>query len=228
MSLATIRGKIPALEFVTKEISELEKTHVALDQKKSEKEGKFDKEILVEGVSFRYPEANIDSIVNFNLSIKPGQKIGFIGNSGTGKSTFVNLLLGLLKPTKGKILVDDMNISKNLRNWQKQIGYVSQDIYLLDDTIKNNIAFGQLGTNINLDYVSKAIKIAQLESFINSLPHGQETIIGNRGVRLSGGQRQRIGIARALYKRPNILIFDEATSSVDNETEYLIQKAFCG
>ena len=131
----------------------------------------------------------------------------------------INLLLGLLQPTEGKILIDGKDISKNLRNWQSQIGYVSQDIYLLDDTIRNNIAFGHSDANINSDHVVNAIKTAQLESFINSLPDGEETIIGNRGVRLSGGQRQRIGIARALYNNPSILILDEATSSLDIENE---------
>ena len=124
-------------------------------------------------------------------------------------------------------MVDGKNISENLRNWQSQIGYVSQDIYLLDDTIRNNIAFGQSDTSINSEYVLNAIRIAQLENFINSLPNGEGTIIGNRGVRLSGGQKQRIAIARALYIQPKILIFDEATSSLDLENENKIMDEIC-
>ena len=170
-------------------------------------------------VSFKYPNTDRPSINDFNLLINPGKKIGFIGSSGSGKSTFINLFLGLLEPTAGKILVDGKDISKNLRNWQSQIGLVSQEIYLLDDTIKNNIAFGNTDANINSDQLLRAIKTAQLENFIKSLPEGEQTVIGNRGVRLSGGQRQRIGIARALYNQPKILVFDEATSSLDLKNE---------
>ena len=218
MSLTTIRAKIPAFDFVSKEISELENTNIILNQE-NEKEIKFFKDIHVKKVNFRYPNTNAYSIIDFNLSINSGKKIGFIGSSGAGKSTFVNLLLGLLQPTDGKILIDGKDISENLRNWQSQIGYVSQDIYLLDDTIRNNIAFGQSSTSINSEYLLSAIKTAQLENFVNSLPNGEETIIGNRGVRISGGQKQRIGIARALYNKPRVLIFDEATSSLDLENE---------
>jgi len=139
----------------------------------------------------------------------------------------VSLLLGLLQPTKGKILVDEKDISKNLRNWQSQIGYVSQDIYLLDDTIRNNIAFGHSDANINSKHILNAIKTAQLESFIKSLPKGEKTIVGNRGIRISGGQKQRIGIARALYNQPRVLIFDEATSSLDLENERKIMDKIC-
>ena len=218
MSLTTIRAKIPAFDFVSKEISELENTNIILNQE-NEKEIKFFKDIHVKKVNFRYPNTNAYSIIDFNLSINSGKKIGFIGSSGAGKSTFVNLLLGLLQPTDGKILIDGKDISENLRNWQSQIGYVSQDIYLLDDTIRNNIAFGQSSTSINSEYLLSAIKTAQLENFVNSLSNGEETIIGNRGVRISGGQKQRIGIARALYNKPRVLIFDEATSSLDLENE---------
>ena len=161
------------------------------------------------------------------MFIYPGKKIGFIGNSGAGKTTIINLLLGLFQPTEGKILIDGKDISENLRNWQNKLGYVPQDIYLLDDTIRNNIAFGHSDANINSDHVVNAIKTAQLESFINSLPDGEETIIGNRGVRLSGGQRQRIGIARALYSQPRVLIFDEATSFLDLENERKIMDKIC-
>jgi len=225
-SLTIIRSRIPSFDFVSKEISGLENTNIILDQGKEEKI-KFFKDIYVKKVNFKYPNTNTYSIIDFNLLINSGKKIGFIGNSGAGKSTFVNLLLGLLQPTEGKILVDGKNISENLRNWQSQIGYVSQDIYLLDDTIRNNIAFGHSDTSINSDHVLNAIKTAQLENFINDLPNGEETIIGNRGVRLSGGQKQRIAIARALYSQPRVLIFDEATSSLDLENERKIMDKIC-
>ena len=226
ISVTTIRVKIPFIDFVSKEISKLENTNIVLDQGKKE-ETKFIKDIYVKEISFRYPNTNTYSIIDLNLLINSGKKIGFIGSSGAGKSTLVNLLLGLLQPTEGKILVDGKDISENLRNWQSQIGYVSQDIYLLDDTIRNNIAFGHSNTSINSDQVLNAIKTAQLENFINSLPSGEETIIGNRGVRLSGGQRQRIGIARALYTQSKILVFDEATSYLDLENESKIMDEIC-
>ena len=226
MSLTIIRVKTPSLDFISKEISELENTNIILNQE-NEKEIKFFKDIYVKKVNFRYPNTNAYSIIDFNLSINSGKKIGFIGSSGAGKSTFVNLLLGLLQPTDGKILIDGKDISENLRNWQSQIGYVSQDIYLLDDTIRNNIAFGKSGTSINSEHLLNVIKTAQLENFVNSLSNGEETIIGNRGVRISGGQKQRIGIARALYNKPRVLIFDEATSSLDLENERKIIDKIC-
>ena len=217
-SLASIRSLIPSFNFVSKEILEFEKTNIVLEQAKKG-EIKFIKDIYFKKVNFRYPNANKYSIFDVNLSINSGKKIGFIGNSGAGKSTLIDLLLGLLKPTDGKILVDGRDISENLKSWQSLIGYVPQDIYLIDDTISKNIAFGHSDSNINSEQVSNAIKAAQLKSLIDGLPQGEQTIIGNRGVRLSGGERQRIGIARALYNNPSVLVLDEATSSLDIENE---------
>ena len=219
-SLIAIKSVTPQFNYVSKTISELKNVNIVLDQAK-EKEIKFFKDIFIKGVNFRYENTNTYSIIDINLSIKNGKKIGFIGNSGAGKSTLVNLLLGLLQPTNGEILVDGKDISKNLKSWQSQLGYVPQDIYLLDDTIKNNIVFFS-NTNLNSDHVSNAIKLAQLEGFINNLPNGKETIVGNIGIRLSGGQKQRIGIARALYHNPSVLVLDEATSSLDIENEQKI------
>ena len=220
-SLTSIRALIPSFDFVSKEISEFEKTNKVLDQGKK-KEIKFFKDIYIKKVSFRYPNTSAYSIIDINLLFNSGKKIGFIGNSGSGKSTLIDLLLGLLQPTEGKILADGIDISENLKSWQSQFGYVPQDIYLTDDTISNNISFGHFDTSINSDQVSNAIKVAQLKSFIDSLPNGEETIIGNRGVRLSGGERQRVGIARALYNNPRVLVLDEATSSLDAENEQKI------
>jgi ABC-type multidrug transport system fused ATPase/permease subunit len=154
-----------------------------------------------------------------NVNVKFGSTIGFIGTSGAGKTTLIDLILGLHKPSSGQIKVDGNNIYTNLRGWQNQIGYVPQSIFLTDDTLKNNIAFGLDDNDIDEKALNHAIKYAQLESFINDLPEGLSTNVGERGVRISGGQKQRIGIARALYHNPTVLIFDEATSALDNSTE---------
>jgi len=153
------------------------------------------------------------------MTIKKGDFIGIIGETGGGKSTLINLFIGLLKPSEGKVEVDELDINSNLPEWHKKIGYVPQSVYLIDDTIRKNIAFGLLENNIDNDLVKQAVEKASLKRFIDSLPNGLETIVGEKGIRLSGGQQQRIGIARALYRDPEILILDEATSSVDQKTE---------
>ena len=153
------------------------------------------------------------------MTIKKGDFIGIIGETGSGKSTLINLLIGLLKPSEGKVEVDEFNINLNLPEWYKKIGYVPQSVYLIDDTIKKNIAFGLPNDDIDDDLVGKAVEKASLNKFINDLQSGLETIVGEKGIRLSGGQQQRIGIARALYRDPEILILDEATSSLDQATE---------
>ena len=186
---------------------------------------KFKNEIVFENVNFKYSLEN-DLIFNsLNFKIKKGQTIGLIGNSGSGKSTFVDILIGLLKPTSGQILVDSQDISKSISSWQKKIGYFSQDIHLIDDSILNNIALGVEKDEINLDSIEKCLESAQLKSFIEQLPNGINTKVGDKGVQISGGQKQRIGLARALYYNPEILILDEATSSLDNETENEVMKA---
>jgi ABC-type multidrug transport system fused ATPase/permease subunit len=178
----------------------------------------FKKNIQLNNVYFNY-DGTDKEFLNVNLSITKGQTVGFIGKSGSGKSTSVDIILGLLKPISGNVLVDDVDIQENLRGWQTQIGYVPQTIYFLDDTLRNNIAFGLEADQINESFVLEAIKLAQIEEFVKNLPEGLDTIIGENGVRISGGQRQRIGIARALYNKPAILVLDEATSALDNETE---------
>jgi ATP-binding cassette, subfamily B, bacterial PglK len=180
--------------------------------------------IEVQNVCYRYPEGNKPALDEVSLRINRGEAVGIIGPSGAGKSTFVDTLLGLFVPQKGKILVDGFDIMENLEGWRRNIGYIPQQIYLLDDTIRNNIAIGIPEHLIDDDKARFAIYAAQLEDLINELPEGVDTIIGERGIRLSGGQRQRIGIARALYDNPEILVMDEATSALDNETEkYIIQ-----
>ena len=189
------------------------------DSKKLKSLISIDTHIKMIDISFKYPESNELILKNINLNIKRGESIGIVGASGSGKSTLINLFLGLLKPSIGEILIDVNNINDRLKEWQTNIGYVPQFVYLTDDSILNNIAFGVKTENINYDKVDHAISQSQLQEFIGSLPNGLNTIIGENGARISGGQRQRIGIARSLYNDPDLLVLDEATSSLDNETE---------
>jgi ABC-type multidrug transport system fused ATPase/permease subunit len=180
---------------------------------------KFENEINLEGLTFEYPDAARASLNDIELTIIKGEMIGLIGASGAGKSTLVDILLGLLIPQRGKILVDGNDIKNDLRAWRALVGYVPQTIYLTDDTIRRNIAFGVDDNLVNEGSVMKAVALAQLEGLIKDLPSGLNTVLGERGVKLSGGQRQRIGIARALYHEPEVLILDEATSALDTDTE---------
>ena len=156
---------------------------------------------------------------NINLSIKKNECILIKGESGSGKTTLVNIISGLIKPNKGNFLLDDQKIDFEKIKWGGNLGYVAQDTFVLDDEIKANIAFGIEEENINLDKVNEVIDQVQLRSYIDTLNEGIYTTVGERGARISGGQAQRLGIARALYREPNILIFDEATSSLDKENE---------
>ncbi len=185
----------------------------------------FNNFISINDIVYSYPNTDQPSVKGVSLEIKKGEAIGFVGSSGAGKTTLVDILLGLLKPQTGKIEVDGIDVFKDIRAWQKNIGYIPQAIFLADNTIKRNIAFGIEDDEIEETKLWDAIKAAQLDSLINELPTGLETEIGERGVRLSGGQRQRIGIARALYHNPQILIMDEATSALDNITEKYVVEA---
>jgi len=185
----------------------------------------FRDRIVLDGVSYRYPEANEHALSDISLTLQKGESIAFIGKSGAGKTTLVDVILGLLLPQQGDIQVDDTSIYQNLRSWQNLIAYIPQSIYLIDDTIERNIAFGVPDEAIDGEKVEKAIQAAQLQDLIAELPEGMKTSVGERGVRLSGGQRQRIGIARAIYHDRPILILDEATSALDNETENLVSEA---
>ena len=184
----------------------------------------FMNEIKINEVDFSYNETSQLVLKDINISISKGEMVGFIGGSGSGKTTLIDIILGLLNPTKGNILIDGIDIKKNIRNWQSSIGYVPQDIYLTDNTLKNNIAIGVDDNDICLDSIVQSYKDARLEEFIDSLEDGVNTIVGERGSRISGGQKQRIGIARALYNRPSILVLDESTSALDPETEKGILK----
>ena len=188
----------------------------------------FNHHITLENIAFRYPNRNDKFVLqNFNLVIPKNSSIGIVGKSGSGKSTLMDLMLGLLEPTDGKIMIDHHVLTQaNLSAWHQLVGYVPQSIYLADKTIAENIAFGYSKDEINMDDVILAAKQAQLHDFIlEHLPEGYNTIVGERGVLLSGGQKQRVGIARALYKKPEVLFMDEATSALDVETEQAVNEA---
>ncbi len=175
-------------------------------------------------ISYRYPNTDKFIFENAEFGIKYGQSVAFVGKTGSGKTTIVDILLGLLKPVTGNVLVGNVDVYKNKQNWSKKVGYVPQFIYLTDDTIRNNIVFYDQ-TNVNEQKLAQAIEKAQLKEFIDCLPNKLDTFVGERGIRLSGGQRQRIGIARALYNEPEILVLDEATSSLDTDTEKAVMDA---
>lgn len=183
-------------------------------------------QISVENLSFRFEDSSSDTISDLSFTIRKGEKIGINGRSGAGKTTLFNLLLGLYKPTSGVIRIDDKELSDdNRREWQNSIGYVSQSVFLTDSTLIANIVLGCKEEDIDIKRVESAVKAASLSEFVASLPNGLQTRIGECGALLSGGQRQRIGIARALYKGADVLFFDEATSSLDNETEQSINSS---
>lgn len=185
----------------------------------------FHSSLELSQITYTYPGAAEPALKDISLAILRGESVGFIGTSGAGKSTLVDILLGLLTPDIGEVRMDSRNIQSNLQNWQNQIGYVSQSIFLTDDTLRRNVAFGLLDEKIDDAALQRAIRSAQLEEFVADLPNGLETFVGERGIRLSGGQRQRIGIARALYHDPAVLVLDEATSSLDTATEHGVMQA---
>jgi ABC-type multidrug transport system fused ATPase/permease subunit len=220
-SIQTITFNLPVVNVIYKEIEIIRENNNILNKKNSvkiEEKQIFNEFLELKNVEFSYNSNLV--LKNINLKISKGECIGIIGVSGSGKTTLIDLITGLLEPTRGELLIDgSRNLNEVKKNWQENIGYVPQSIYLMDDTFYKNIAFGHSEEDIDKAKVANSIKAAQLEDLINSLPDGLNTKIGERGVRLSGGQRQRIGIARALYSEPKILVLDEATSSLDNKTE---------
>lgn len=179
----------------------------------------LNRELTIDHLSFHYEGADRPVFNDFSLRVPVNSSVAFVGKTGCGKTTLVDLIAGLLTPDSGRILADGRDIRENLRSWRSMIGYVPQSIYLLDDTILANVTFGIDRQSVDMDRVRAVLRMAQLDDYIDSLPEGVNTVVGERGARLSGGQRQRIGIARALYWNPRVLILDEATSALDNETE---------
>ena len=207
-----------------KEVKQLEK----LDAEKEIKISRysnigFEREIEIRNLAFQYPNAEENVIENVSFKIQKGQSIGLIGPSGAGKTTLADIILTLLKPTNGKILMDGIDIEELGSEWSRIIGYVPQMVYIVDDTIKHNIAFGEKTEDISEERIWKVLKMAQLDNFVRKLPEGLNTIVGEHGIRFSGGQRQRLAIARALYRNPEILIL--ATAALDNETELAVMES---
>ncbi len=217
ISTTQIRSTLPALDALYKNIASLDKAKKNVSTDKLE----LTNSIILKNINYKYPNAKSVSLKNINLKIEACTKIGIVGSTGSGKTTLVDIILGLLEPLDGELEIDG-NIVKetNLKSWQQSIGYVPQQIYLADDTIAANIAFGQNPKNLDIDKIENAAKIANIHKFIiNELPLKYQTKVGERGIRLSGGQKQRIGIARALYHKPQVLVLDEATSALDSMTE---------
>lgn len=218
----------PSLDFVYENLTDAMKTNKKMAAERAKVAGgalHLEKEIRLEGITFRYPDGDRNIFTDASMVIPKGKSVGIKGASGAGKSTIVDILLGLLHVQKGEITCDGANIFSNYESWLSQIGYIPQSIYLIDESIRDNIAFGIDEREIDDTRIREVAAEAQLLEFIDSLPEGLDTKIGDRGVRLSGGQRQRIGIARALYHNPEILVFDEATSALDNETEAALMGA---
>ena len=219
-NFAQAQHTIPAVISLVEELSQPQIIKNELVQK----EIKFNKKVEIEKVNFKYPNSENDIFQNLDLIINKGEFVGILGPSGEGKSTFLDLLTGLLIPSSGKIKVDGIELcDENVASWQNKIGYVSQNIYLVDGTIETNIALGDIKSTVNREQIEKVAKLSKLDKFIkNYSEKGYQSTVGERGSRLSGGQRQRMGVARALYKFPSLLVLDEATSSLDTNSEKFI------
>lgn len=227
-AMSRILGSVQALRFsgpAITTISEEFKLESPELPRRSGRQPEFHESVTVSDVYYTYPGAESPSLSGLSIMVRRGEAVGLIGPSGSGKSTLVDVFLGLLSPDTGEVLLDGVDIRKDMRLWQDQIGYVPQFIYLTDDSIRRNVAFGIPADQVDEDAVQRAIRAAQLDEFVDSLPEGLGTVVGERGVRLSGGQRQRIGIARALYHDPAVLVLDEATSALDMGTEREVMKA---
>ncbi len=225
-SLNTMIFSYPFLSTVYNDIrlTEGHTAEVRQDQDAGRKEGglTFESEIRLEDVHYTYPNTEAEVLSDISLTVKKGQAVGLVGASGAGKSTLADVLLGILEPAGGRILCDGKDIALHAAEWSAKLGYIPQSIFLSDDTIRNNVAFGlEVGPEVDRK-VWEALERAQLADYVRTLPEGLDTMVGERGVRFSGGQRQRIGIARALYNNPDILVLDEATSALDSETEQAV------
>lgn len=224
--ISVILFNFPAFEAVYHDLKKIDEV-----TKESYEKGKEDAEVLplndcirMKDISYKYPSGEDFVLRKVNLEIPKNKSVALIGPSGAGKTTLADLILGALEPTEGTVYIDDTDAFAHLWAWQKNVGYIPQSIYLMDDTIRNNIIYGA-DTDLDDERLLKAVEEAQLKDFIETLSEGLDTEIGERGIRLSGGQRQRIGIARALYSNPQVLVLDEATSALDNDTEKAVMEA---
>lgn len=215
----------PSVDNIYQDLKDIEK----LEKQKINEQKKYnfdlDKSIILKNIRFRYPRVDEDVLKNVSIEIEPNKSVAFIGASGAGKTTLADIILGILIPQSGRIEVGGENVFEHIQSWHENIGYIPQMIFLMDDSIRNNVAFGMLKEDIDDEKVWKALREAQLEDFVRKLSGRLDTQIGDRGIKLSGGQRQRIGIARALYMEPKILVLDEATSALDSETETAVMEA---
>lgn len=214
----------PSVDLVYHDLTEIA-DYIEQQNQEVKEEWTLQNSIRVQDVTYYYPDTEEPVINGASLTIEKGKTVAFIGSSGAGKTTMVDIILGLLVPQKGVVMADNINVHEKPKTFHAQVGYIPQVIYLSDDTIRNNIAFGVKEEEIDEKAVLEAMEKAQLTEFVEALPNGLDTIVGDRGIRLSGGQRQRIGIARALYHDPEILVLDEATSALDNETESAVMEA---
>lgn len=215
---------LPSVDLIYHDLREIE-DYVGKQDAEEREDWRLQGDVRIEHVTYCYPDTDEPVIRDANFSIPKGKTVAFIGASGAGKTTMVDIILGLLTPQEGKVTADGLDVFEKPKTWRSQVGYIPQVIYLSDDTIRNNIAFGVGENEIDENAVRQAMDEAQLSEFVDSLAYGLDTIVGDRGVRLSGGQRQRIGIARALYHDPEILVLDEATSALDNDTEAAVMEA---
>ncbi len=225
--VGTIMFNKPSLEAVYEDLQSIEKLRQALeDDNEDETKIVLDRAVRCEGITFAYPARPEKTIIDgVSFEIPKNMSVALVGPSGSGKTTLADIILGVLKPGKGHIYADDIDVYEHLHAWHNIVGYIPQTIYMIDDTVRANVAFGVAPEDINDDDVWRALKEAQLDEFIKEQPDGLDTNIGSMGVKLSGGQRQRIGIARALYRDPKVLILDEATSALDNDTETAVMEA---
>jgi ATP-binding cassette, subfamily B, bacterial PglK len=224
-SINGIRYNAYSLDKIYLDLHELEADLPSIGSSQTRAILPFRDQIVLDEVSYHYPKTQQISLDRITLEIKKGESIGLIGKSGAGKTTLVDTILGLLVPQSGDLTIDGTSIYTDLRAWQNSIGYVPQSIFLIDDTLEKNIAFGVPEHEIDRQKLDNAIIASQLSELVEQLPNGLDTMVGERGVLLSGGQRQRVGIARALYHEREILIFDEATAALDNETEALVTES---
>ena len=215
---------LPSVDLIYHDLREIEE-YIEKQDSEAVEAWELQSGITVRNVTYRYPDTEEPVIKAASLFIPKGKTVAFIGASGAGKTTMVDIILGLLTPQEGVVLADDINVHERPKTFHAQVGYIPQVIYLSDDTIRNNIAFGIKESEIDERKVHQAMEKAQLKEFVDNLPYGLDTIVGDRGIRLSGGQRQRIGIARALYHDPEILVLDEATSALDGDTESAVMEA---